>query len=766
MPLNSDDPGSLAPPTSIGPFRVLHQVGAGVLGPVFRAHSADTDAEVAVKLFRLDLTPEQGRDLASALGRLCLRLPDHPHIIAGRTSGVIGATAWLASAFVAADALDTRLRRRALVGLKHALPLLRQVASALDAAAAASIHHGALHPRDVLVTTTGRAYVTGFGVAEALIAIGLVPPSRRPYTAPERLLAPATAPDAAGDVFSLGALAVEMLTGRRASGTGASAVGFVSGVSEGIDADVCRRALGRALAESPDDRFSSAGAFVAALAHALTEEPASGDEGTSTGEDDECLPTVDVAEREAPADAPPGGADEGPRRGAVPRARRSPRQAAPPPPTPEAETPAAPSVEVSLTSDPTPTTGLESRVEPEPDAPPEEPVPRPRLDPPSAATAEQAMPVSDEVAHVPRPTPVGEPVEEEHRHDLDLFGLTAPEPLVAPQPIVGPGLGVRVSDDEGELRGPAAGGEPDPRPVEPDGLAEPADTAWQGDAEPGVARRHSRPAPVVVPQGEPPPVSARGEEPRPAAEIDRDDAWRAGMPPPLDGRLKRGEVFASEVSPRVGVAAGRGGGPAGWIGLVATLFAGIALGLLAGYGFWGTRPTATPAGAAPSTSTTVTSNVSPPPAAPPSVTTPEPPPLASPEAKGTASRLPTPPEPPARAPRRAEPSAKASGRASTPARAPARQEPTARPADRRPAATGAASLEVVSRPAGARVFLDGTLVGTTPLRGAQAVAGSHRVRLELAGYAPWTATVRVSAGERARIAASLEPSITPMTLPR
>jgi hypothetical protein len=73
---------------------------------------------------------------------------------------------------------------------------------------------------------------------------------------------------------------------------------------------------------------------------------------------------------------------------------------------------------------------------------------------------------------------------------------------------------------------------------------------------------------------------------------------------------------------------------------------------------------------------------------------------------------------------------------------------------------------VVSRPAGARVFLDGTLVGTTPLRGAQAVAGSHRVRLELAGYAPWTATVRVSAGERARIAASLEPSITPMTLPR
>lgn len=763
MSLTSDDPGSLAPPTSIGPFRVLHQVGAGVLGPVFRAHSPDTDAEVAVKLFRLDLTPEQGRDLASALGRLCLRLPDHPHIIAGRTSGVIGATAWLASAFVAADALDTRLRRRALVGLKHALPLLRQVASALDAAAAASIHHGALHPRDVLVTTTGRAYVTGFGVAEALIAIGLVPPSRRPYTAPERLLAPATAPDAAGDVFSLGALAVEMLTGRRASGTGASAVGFVSGVSEGIDADVCRRALGRALAESPDDRFSSAGAFVAALAHALTEEPASGDEGASTGEDAERLPAVEAAEREAPADAPPGGADEGPRRGAVPRARRSPRQAGPSPPAPEAVTPAAASVEVSPAFTPGPATGLQPPVEPEADAPArEEPAPGPQLGPPSDVTAEQAVPVSDEVSYAPEPTPVGDRVEEAHPRDLDLFGLTAPEPPVEPPLVLGSLPDVRAPNDEGELRGPATSGEPNLLPVEPDGLAEPSDEAWPGDAEPGVARRHSRTAPGVGPQGEAPLVSARGEEPRLAAEIDRDDAWRAGLPPPLDGRLKRGEVFTPEVLPRAGAVAGRGGGPTGWIGLLATLFAGIALGLLAGYGFWGTRHAATPAGAAPagpSTTATAAPSVSPPPAASPSVPAPGPPP-APPGADKTAARLPTPSEAPAKAPRRAEPSVEASGRASTPARAPTRQEPAARPPDRRPATTGPASLEVVSRPAGARVFLDGKLVGTTPLRGTESAPGSHRVRLELAGYAPWTATVRVSAGERTRIAASLEPSTT------
>jgi len=68
----------------------------------------------------------------------------------------------------------------------------------------------------------------------------------------------------------------------------------------------------------------------------------------------------------------------------------------------------------------------------------------------------------------------------------------------------------------------------------------------------------------------------------------------------------------------------------------------------------------------------------------------------------------------------------------------------------------AAPLMVESRPSGADVFIDGKLVGQTPLMLPEIGAGAHAVRLELDGYNRWTASVRVVAGESNRVAASLE----------
>ena len=245
-----------------------------MLGPVFRAHDPEGEHEVAIKVFRLDLTPERAADLADALSRLCLRLPVHSRIVTCHAAGLTGSLAWLAQQYVGADALDARIRRRTAGGLRQALPLLQQIAEALDVAASAGVHHGALHPRDVLISTTGDSRVTGFGVVEALLTVGAPATVRRPYAAPERVAQGSTAPDAAFDVFSLGAIAVELLTGRRPFGTGAAAAGFVSGVADGVDADRCRKALATALAESPGARFPTAGAFLEALSQALDETAA------------------------------------------------------------------------------------------------------------------------------------------------------------------------------------------------------------------------------------------------------------------------------------------------------------------------------------------------------------------------------------------------------------------------------------------------------------------------------------------------------------
>jgi hypothetical protein len=65
-------------------------------------------------------------------------------------------------------------------------------------------------------------------------------------------------------------------------------------------------------------------------------------------------------------------------------------------------------------------------------------------------------------------------------------------------------------------------------------------------------------------------------------------------------------------------------------------------------------------------------------------------------------------------------------------------------------------LLVASRPAGARVIVDGRRVGVTPLSVPGIKAGSHSVRLELPGFRPWATSVDVDNGARTRVGASLE----------
>jgi hypothetical protein len=85
-----------------------------------------------------------------------------------------------------------------------------------------------------------------------------------------------------------------------------------------------------------------------------------------------------------------------------------------------------------------------------------------------------------------------------------------------------------------------------------------------------------------------------------------------------------------------------------------------------------------------------------------------------------------------------------------------------RPAGARTAPSPATSiiftgdLSIESRPSGAAVYLDGKMVGTTPLQIRQADAGEHVVRLELDGYRRWSSSVRVVSGEQNRVTASLE----------
>jgi eukaryotic-like serine/threonine-protein kinase len=263
-PLNTDAAGT-APPDAFGPFRVLHQIGAGALGPVFRAYQPEEDRLVAVKHFRIDVPPERAHQLVAQLERLIAADLTHAGIAAPIATGMVEVSPYLAMDFVAADSLDIVIRDQGLTAPSDVARVAAQLASALDLAASINITHGALHPRDVLVSADD-VRITGIGIARALEEAGSSAPIRRPYTAPER--SSGAAWDRRADVFSLAALIYELLTRRRISGPGDQSYDVFASVA-GASADALDKVFDRALAEHPGDRFATAGDFAKALQSAV-----------------------------------------------------------------------------------------------------------------------------------------------------------------------------------------------------------------------------------------------------------------------------------------------------------------------------------------------------------------------------------------------------------------------------------------------------------------------------------------------------------------
>jgi serine/threonine-protein kinase len=243
---------------------VLHQIGSGVLGPVFRTYDPQRDRLIAVKAFRLDLVPEDVARLAEAFRRLAAASLSYPSLVPAVDGGLEGATAFLAMDYVAGETLDVAFRHLAPAPLDRALPVLTQIADALEAGWAAGLGHGALHPRDVFLTAgADEVRVTGVGVVQALEATGVKAPVRRPYTAPER--AAGEPWDVRADVYSLGAITHELLTRRRPAGPGEQDGALATGLTPEQRVHV-RKILSAALSERPEFRFATPKAFADALA--------------------------------------------------------------------------------------------------------------------------------------------------------------------------------------------------------------------------------------------------------------------------------------------------------------------------------------------------------------------------------------------------------------------------------------------------------------------------------------------------------------------
>src|SRR5688500_6483094 len=212
--------------TELGPaYRIERELTAGGMSRVFVAEEAALGRTVVVKVLRRDLAEGLSADRFRREVRLAARL-QHPHIVPLLTAGELsGGILYYTMPFVGGESLRDRLSREGALPLEDAVRIARDVSSALDHAHRAGVVHRDIKPENVLLADGG-AVVADFGIAKAIHAsrqeedhvrrastltaagTSLGTPA---YMSPEQ--AAADAVDHRADLYALGVVLYEMLTG-------------------------------------------------------------------------------------------------------------------------------------------------------------------------------------------------------------------------------------------------------------------------------------------------------------------------------------------------------------------------------------------------------------------------------------------------------------------------------------------------------------------------------------------------------------------------
>ena len=203
-------------PEHAGPYVVTGEIGRGGVGVVWRAHDPRLGRDVALKVFphgSLDheASDRERRVLAEARAASAL---DHPHICTIYDVGALtDGRPYLAMAYYPGGTLADRLKGGPLP-LREATTIAMQIADALACAHAAGIVHRDVKPRNIAFGERGESKLLDFGIALLRDRADDPPSAGTPaYMAPEQVRCQAV--DERTDVWALGVVLYEMLTGRR-----------------------------------------------------------------------------------------------------------------------------------------------------------------------------------------------------------------------------------------------------------------------------------------------------------------------------------------------------------------------------------------------------------------------------------------------------------------------------------------------------------------------------------------------------------------------
>jgi tRNA A-37 threonylcarbamoyl transferase component Bud32 len=299
---------SFASGETFGAYRISEPLGRGGMASVYKAYEAALDRYVAVKVlpgeFLHDETfAERFRREAKVVARL-----EHPNIIPIHAFGIEGGIPWMAMRLISGGALSTLLRGGRLTH-ERIITILRGAADALDYAHGKGVVHRDVKPQNILLDEAERVYLADFGIAKmvegsgALTQTGMITGTPH-YMAPEQ--ATGQPVDQRVDIYALGVVAYEMLTGRVPFAADTPVAVLIKHATEPMPIphpstvpEPLVRALLKGMAKKPEERWPTAGAFVRALEEGLAEVPTAVIPVAATA-------TAAVALHAAPTMPPPG----------------------------------------------------------------------------------------------------------------------------------------------------------------------------------------------------------------------------------------------------------------------------------------------------------------------------------------------------------------------------------------------------------------------------------------------------------------------------
>ncbi|HWQ84062.1 MAG TPA: protein kinase [Anaerolineales bacterium] len=198
-------------------YQLDERIGSGGMAMVFRATDRMLERQVAIKLLRTDYSQddsfrERFRQEAKAAANLA-----HPNIVTVHDFGLDAGRLYIIMEYVPGVDLKALIQQKGRFSVEEALPLLIQACAGIGYAHRSGLVHCDIKPQNMLVTPDGRLKVVDFGIALALASIS--PDDKTDvvwgspqYFSPEQ--AGGSAPSPASDVYSLGVVMYEMLTGR------------------------------------------------------------------------------------------------------------------------------------------------------------------------------------------------------------------------------------------------------------------------------------------------------------------------------------------------------------------------------------------------------------------------------------------------------------------------------------------------------------------------------------------------------------------------